>query len=188
MKKLAVVIVNYNVKHYVEQCLLSLRRALVDIDAEVYVVDNHSRDGSVDFLSSKFNDIKIIRCNHNQGFARANNIAIGQSESEYVLLLNPDTIVGEHTISDTLAFMDAHPKAGGLGVCMLKANGEKAMESRRGLPTPMVAFYKMCGLCARFPNSKRFGRYYMSGLSWKEAAQIDVVSGAFFLARRSALN
>ena len=104
MKKLAVVIVNYNVKHYVEQCLLSLRRALVDIDAEVYVVDNHSRDGSVDFLSSKFDDIKIIRCNHNQGFARANNIAIGQSESEYVLLLNPDTIVGEQTISDTLAF------------------------------------------------------------------------------------
>ena len=188
MKKLAVVIVNYNVKHYVEQCLLSLRRALVDIDAEVYVVDNHSRDGSVDFLSGRFNDIKIIRCNHNQGFARANNIAIGQSESEYVLLLNPDTIVGEHTISDTLSFMDAHPKAGGLGVCMLKANGEKAMESRRGLPTPMVAFYKMCGLCARFPNSKRFGRYYMSGLSWEEAAQIDVVSGAFFLARRSALN
>ena len=188
MKKLAVVIVNYNVKHYVEQCLLSLRRALVGIDAEVFVVDNHSRDGSVSFLSSKFDDINIIRCNHNQGFARANNIAIGQSESEYVLLLNPDTIVGERTLSETLAFMDEHPKAGGLGVCMLKANGEKAMESRRGLPTPMVAFYKMCGLCARFPNSKRFGRYYMSGLSWEEAAQIDVVSGAFFLARRSALD
>lgn len=188
MKKLAVVIVNYNVKHYVEQCLISLRRALADVDADVYVVDNHSRDGSAAFLLSRFDDIKLIRCNHNQGFARANNIAIGQSESEYVLLLNPDTIVGEQTIKETLAFMDDHPKAGGLGVCMLKSNGEKAMESRRGLPTPMVAFYKMCGLCARFPNSKRFGRYYMSGLSWEHAAQIDVVSGAFFLTRRSVLD
>ena len=188
MRKLAVVIVNYNVKHYVEQCLMSLRRALEGIDADVYVVDNHSSDNSVSFLSSRFDDIHLIRCNHNQGFARANNIAIAQSESEYVLLLNPDTIVGEHALRDTLAFMDGHPKAGALGVCMLKANGEKAMESRRGLPTPMVAFYKMCGLCARYPNSKRFGRYYMSGLSWDEAAQIDVVSGACFLARRSALD
>lgn len=187
MKKLAVVIVNYNVKHYVAQCLMSLRRALKGVDADVYVVDNHSRDGSVAFLSSQFADVKIIRCNHNQGFARANNLAINMVESEYVLLLNPDTIVGERSLRDTLAFMDEHPKAGGLGVCMLKSNGEKAMESRRGLPTPMVAFYKMCGLCARFPKSKRFGRYYMSGLSWDEAARIDVVSGAFFLLRRNVL-
>jgi GT2 family glycosyltransferase len=186
--KLSVVIVSYNVKHYVEQCLLSLRRALQGIDAEVIVVDNHSHDGTVDLIREQYPEVQVVASNHNLGFARANNIAIGQSESEYVLLLNPDTIVAEETIAECLQFMEDHPRAGGLGVRMLMADGNDAKESRRGLPTPAVAFYKMSGLCARFPQSRRFGHYYMGYLPWDEPAQIEVISGAFCLMRRAALN
>ena len=188
MKKLTVVIVSYNVKDYVCQCLLSLRRALRDIDAEVCVVDNHSGDGTVDFLRKKIPEIKVVASPHNLGFARANNLAIRQTESEFVLLLNPDTFVGEQTIRQSLDFMDEHAEAGGLGVRMLKIDGSDALESRRGLPTPMVAFYKMVGLCARYPKHRRFGQYYMGYLSWNEAARIDVISGAYCLLRRKALD
>ena len=188
MKKLSVVIVNYNVKYYVEQCLVSLRKALRGIDAEVFVVDNHSQDGSAAYLASRFQDIQFINSNHNLGFSRANNVAIRRSRGEYVLLLNPDTIVAEETIAEVLQFMDAHAQAGGLGVRMLKTDGSSAMESRRGLPTPMTAFYKMCGLCAKYPRHRRFGRYYMSFLPWDAPVQIEVMSGAFCLLRRAALD
>lgn len=185
--KLSVVIVNYNVCYYVEQCLQSLRKALQGIDARVYVVDNHSRDGSVDYLRRRFPEVKLIAGRHNLGFARANNIAIRQTSSDYVLLLNPDTFVAEDTLRQCVAFMDSHPKAGGLGVRMLRTDGTAAPESRRGLPTPMTAFYKMTGLCARYPRSRRYGKYYMGYLPWDEAARIEVVSGAFFMLRRAAL-
>lgn len=177
--KLTVIIVNYNVKYYVEQCLRSLEKALKDVDAEVVVVDNHSKDGSVEYLQDRFPNVKVVAAQHNLGFARANNIAIRRSESDYVLLLNPDTIVGENTIKSCVDFMDDHARAGGVGVMMLKSNGERALESRRGLPTPMTALYKMTGLCARYPQSRRFGKYYMGYLSWEEEAQIEVISGAF---------
>ncbi|MDY6206345.1 MAG: glycosyltransferase family 2 protein [Prevotella sp.] len=186
--KLSVIIVNYNVKHYLWQCLDSVRKALNGIDAEVYVVDNHSKDGSVEYLKPHFPEVRFIESNHNLGFARANNRAIKQCSGEYVLLLNPDTIVGEDTLKRVLCFLEQHPKAGGVGVKMLKSNGEKAMESRRGIPTPMVAFYKMCGLCERFPLSKRFARYYMSYLPWESPAQIEVVSGAFCMLRKETLD
>ena len=163
-------------------------RATAGLDAEVFIVDNDSHDGSVEYLRSHFPDVNYIECNHNLGFARANNIAIRQSAGEYVLLLNPDTIVGEETLRNVLLFMDAHPDSGGVGVKMLKCNGERAMESRRGLPAPMTAFYKMCGLCNRFPKSRRFGRYYMSYLPWDEPVEIEVISGAFCMLRRTALN
>ncbi len=186
--KLSVIIVSYNVKYYLEQCVDTLLWILRDVDAEVLVVDNHSKDGSVEYLRKKYGDrITLISVNHNLGFAKANNVALRQVSGEYVLLLNPDTIPTEASIRDTLKFMDAHEKAGGLGVRMLKANGESALESRRGLPTPMTAFYKMCGLCSRYPNHPRFGHYYMSGIPWDEPNRIDVVSGAFFLLRRKAL-
>ena len=188
MNKLTVVIVNYNVKYYVEQCLVSLQRALQEVDATVYVVDNHSKDGSVAYLTPRFPWVQFINCNHNLGFARANNIAIRQSESEYVLLLNPDTIVSEHTLKDAIAFMDNHPQAGAMAARMLKTDGSDANESRRGLPTPWVSFCKMTGLCNRFPKSKRFGHYYMGYLPWDEANKIEVISGAFFFARRETLN
>ena len=191
--KLTVVIVNYNVKYYLEQCLHSLEVALRDVDAEVYVVDNHSSDGSIEYLKPRFAAlahprIHFIQSNHNIGFSRANNIAIRQSQSDYVLLLNPDTFVAENTIAEALAFMDEHPKAGALGVSMLQSDGHIARESRRGLPTPMTSFYKLSGLCERFPMHHRIGRYYMSYLPWDEAAKIEVISGAFCLLRREALD
>ena len=145
--KLTVVIVNYNVRHYLEQCLLSLQKALENLEAEVYVVDNHSKDGSVEYLQPRFPSVTFITSQHNLGFARANNIAIRQSDSQYVLLLNPDTIVTPEAISRSLAFMDEHPEAGALGLKMLRTDGSPAKESRRGLPTPLTAFYKMTGLC-----------------------------------------
>lgn len=186
--KLSVIIVSYKVRFYIEQCLHSLFRAVDGIETEVYIVDNHSDDGSVEYLAQKFPNVNIISSNRNLGFSRANNVAIKQCTGEYVLLLNPDTIVGEHTIHDVLAFMDEYERASGAGVMMLKDNGEKAMESRRGVPTPMTAFYRMSGLCARYPNSRRFARYYMSYLSWDEPAQIEIISGAFCMLRREVLD
>lgn len=186
--KLSVVIVSYKVKHYLEQCLLSLKRALDGIESEIYVVDNHSDDGTVEFITARFPEINFISSNHNLGFSRANNVAIRHCMGEYVLLLNPDTIVGEQAIKDVLTFMDAHPKAGGTGVMMLRADGMKAMESRRGLPTPMTSFYKMSGLCARYPAHRRFGRYYMGYLSWDKPERIEVMSGAFCMLRHEAIS
>ena len=151
-------------------------------------MDNHSKDGSVEALQPLFPEVRFISSIHNLGFARANNIAIQQSEGEYVLLLNPDTVVAEPAIARCIAFMGEHPDAGALGVKMHTENGRPAMESRRGIPSPLVAFYKMTGLCSRFPNSRRYGKYYMSYLPWDEAAEIEVVSGAFCFLRREALN
>ena len=185
--KLSVVIVNYNVKHYLYQCLDSVYKALCDLEAEVFVVDNHSHDNSVEYLQRRYSDVNYIEMNHNLGFARANNIAIRQSTGEYVLLLNPDTVVGEQVLQKVVTFMDQHLEAGAVGVKMLNVNGVKAKESRRGIPTPMTAFYKMTGLCNRFPKNKRLGRYYMGYLPWDEEGEIEVVSGAFCMLRREAL-
>jgi len=185
--KLTVVIVSYNVRHYLEQCLRSLARALEGVDAQVCVIDNHSKDHTVETLRPLFPEVRFVASHHNLGFARANNIVIRQTESDYVLLLNPDTIVGETCIRHCLDFMDAHADAGALGVKMHTPTGQPANESRRGVPTPMVAFYKMSGLCKRFPQSRRFGKYYMSYLPWNEPAEIEVVSGAFCMLRRAAL-
>ena len=185
--KLSVIIVSYNVKYYLLQCLDSLQKALDGVDAEIFVVDNHSKDETPNYINDRCKGIKLIASNHNNGFAKANNMAIKRASGEYVLLLNPDTFVGENSIKECLCFMDTHPQVGGLGVQMLKNNGERALESRRGLPTPTVSFYKMCGLCAKYPTSKRFGRYYMSGMSWDEPGRIEVISGAFFMTRRNAL-
>lgn len=185
--KITVVIVNYNVKYYVGQCIDSVKRALRGIDSEIVVVDNHSRDGSVDYLS-QIEGVRVIESGHNLGFSKANNIAIRQSEAEYVLLLNPDTIVSEHSIRMILDFADSHPNAGGIGVRMYNDNGMVARESRRGLPSPMTAFYKMVGLCRRHPCHPKYGKYYMGWLPWDSASQIEVVSGACFLIRRKAIN
>lgn len=186
--KLSVVIVNYNVKYYLGQCLGSLRRALEGIEAEVFVVDNHSHDNSVPYLRNRFPEVRFIASAHNLGFARANNIAIRQSKGEYVLLLNPDTVVGEDVIRASIAFMDSHPRAGAHGVQMLDDCGARALESRRGLPSPMVSFYKMTGLCRHFPQSDRFAHYYMGSLSWDVPGQIEVVSGAYCFLRKAALD
>ena len=185
--KISVVIVNYNVKYYVGQCIDSVRRALQGIDSEIIVVDNHSRDGSVDYLS-KIEDVRIIESGHNLGFSKANNIAIRQSTAEYVLMLNPDTIVAEDAIRMIIDFADSHPQAGGIGVRMHNDWGTTARESRRGLPSPMTSFYKIIGLSKRLPQHRKYGRYYMGWLPWDSPSRIEVVSGACFLVRRKALD
>lgn len=188
MSKLSVVIVNYNVKHYLRQCLESLRRASAGLDVDVWVADNHSSDGSVAFLRPLFPEVQWIECHHNLGFARGNNLILRQLTSDYVLLLNPDTIVGEQTLKRAIAFLDAHPDAGAVGMKMLNSDGTRALESRRGVPTPMTSFYKMVGLCKLFPRHPKFGHYYMSGLPWDEVAPIEIVSGACFLTRKTVLD
>ena len=178
-KKISIVIVSYNVCQLLDECLQSVGRALDGIEGEVYVVDNNSTDRTVEMLQPKYPQVHFIANQHNVGFARANNQAIRQSDSEYVLLLNPDTVVFEPTLRGCLEFMDQHPEAGGTGVRMLTRDGNPAPESRRAVPTPWVSMLKMLGFTRR---------YYMSHLPWDQPSQIEVVSGAFCLLRRKALD
>ncbi|MDF2448685.1 MAG: glycosyl transferase family 2 [Bacteroidota bacterium] len=188
MAKLSVVIVNYNVKHFIEQCLFSVLKASEGINTEVFVVDNNSVDGSVTLIKEKFPQIHLIVNKTNTGFSVANNQALRCATGDYILLLNPDTVVQEDTFKKILNFMDAHPDAGGLGVKMLDGQGNFAPESKRGLPTPAVAFYKMFGFSRLFPKSRRFGKYHLSYLPENEINEIDVISGAFMLIRKSVLD
>ena len=176
--KLSVVIVSYNVRNYLEQCLQSVQRALEGIEGEVFVVDNHSDDDSVVTVREKYPWVRLIENQENLGFSKANNQAIRQSQADYVLLLNPDTVVVEDTLRGVLTFMDEHPKAGGAGVMMCYEDGSRAPESRRALPTPWVAALKMLGFTKR---------YYMSHLPWDKPCRIEVISGAFCLLRHEAL-
>lgn len=188
MKELSVVIVNYNVKHFLEQCLLSVKAALENIDAEVYVVDNNSVDGSVEMVREKFPWVKLIANKDNPGFSKANNQAIRLAEGKYVLLLNPDTVVEETTFSKCIEFMDAHEDAGALGVKMIDGNGKFLPESKRALPTPWVAFYKIFGLARLFKRSKKFGKYHLTYLDNDQNHEIEVLSGAFMFMRKSVLD
>ncbi|HKR04179.1 MAG TPA: glycosyltransferase [Bacteroidia bacterium] len=186
--KLSIVIVNYNVKFFLEQCLHSVFKALPEINTEVFVVDNNSVDGSVEMMEEKFPSVKLIANETNQGFSKANNQAIKIANGEYVLLLNPDTVVEEDTFKKVISFMDAHPGAGGLGVHMIDGKGNFLPESKRGLPTPSVAFYKIFGLSALFPKSKIFGKYHLGFLDKNKTAEVEVLSGAFMLLRKTALD
>lgn len=188
MTKLSVVIVNYNVQHFLEQCLHSVRKAVQGIDAEVFVVDNNSVDGSVQMVKEKFPEVILIANKENTGFSKANNQAIRLAKGEYVLLLNPDTVVEENTFRKVIDFMDSHADAGGLGVQMIDGKGNFLPESKRGLPTPSVAFYKIFGLSALFPKSKTFGRYHLGYLDRNQTHSVEVLSGAFMLLRKAALD
>ena len=178
-KKICIVIVSYNVCQLLDECLQSVKRALQGIDGEIYVVDNLSTDGTVETLQPRHPDVHFIANKENVGFACANNQAIRCTDSEYVLLLNPDTVVYENTLRGVLDFMDQHPEAGGAGVRMLTREGQPAPESRRAIPTPWVAMLKMLGATRR---------YYMSHLAWDEPGQIEAISGAFCMLRRKALD
>lgn len=186
--KLSVVIVNYNVKYYLEQTLSSVFRAARNVDLDVWVVDNASTDGSQEYIRNRFPAVHYLYNEENVGFSRANNQAIRLSTGEYVLLLNPDTIVGEDVLETGVRFLDEHPQAGALGVAMLKDDGGFAWESRRGVPTPFTSFCKMSGLCTLFPKSRTFGRYYMRYLDESQINEIEIISGAFNMIRRSVLD
>jgi GT2 family glycosyltransferase len=186
--KLSIVIVNYNVKYFLKQCLDSVDNAIKNIDAEVFVVDNNSTDGSVEMVTNDYPKVNFIHNKINVGFSKANNQAIKVSKGEYVLLLNPDTVVKEDTFEKVIDFMDVTPDSGGLGVKMVDGKGEFLPESKRGLPTPDVAFYKIFGLASLFPKSEKFGRYHLGHLDNNKIAPIDVLSGAFMFLRKKTLD
>ncbi len=186
--QLSVIIVNYNVKYFLEQCLASVAQASRDVKVEVFVVDNNSIDGSVDLVRSKYPNVKLIENKDNVGFSKANNQAIEEASGKYILLLNPDTVVEEDTFLKVFSFMEDNEGAGALGVKMIDGKGNFLPESKRGLPTPWVAFYKIIGLSKLFPKSKKFGNYHLGYLDENKAHSVDVLSGAFMLLRKSVLD
>lgn len=186
--ELSVIIVNYNVAYFLEQCLNSCLKAADHARIEILVIDNNSVDGSEEMMREKFPLIPYIMNKENLGFSKANNQGMRMSKGEYVLLLNPDTVVEELTFRKTIDFMNEHPEAGGLGVRMLDGRGKFLPESKRGLPTPSVAFYKIFGLSALFPKSKLFGKYHLGYLSEFETHEVEILSGAFMLMRKCVLD
>ncbi len=186
--EISVIIVNYNVEHFLEQCLNSVFNAFKNCSGEVFVVDNNSFDGSVEMVKTKFPDVIVIDNKVNLGFSKANNQAMRLAKGKYVLLLNPDTVVEEDTFRQVIDFMNENPDAGGLGVRMIDGKGRFLPESKRGIPTPAVAFYKIFGLSSLFPKSKKFGRYHLGYLSETEVHEIEILSGAFMLMRKETLD
>ena len=184
---LSIILVNYKVKLYLEQCLLSVRQAIVGIDAEVIVVDNASQDDSIAYLQPKFPEVLFIQNKENTGFSCANNLAIKQSKGEYVLLLNPDTVLGEQVLHHVLQFMKTNPDAGAVGVKMIDRKGKFLPESKRGLPTPWNSFCKMFGLASMFPKLKSFGKYRLLYLDKNLIHEVAVLSGAFMFIRSKVL-
>lgn len=185
---LSIVIVNYNVKYFLEQCLHSVKKAMDGLDTEVYVVDNNSVDGSCSHIRERFPWVHLIENRENLGFSKANNQAIRASRGKYVLLLNPDTVVEEDTFRKCFQFMETHDDAGALGVKMIDGSGHFLPESKRAFPTPWVAFYKIFGLSRLFPRSKKFGKYHLGFLPQDETNRIEVLAGAFMFLRREALD
>ena len=186
--KLTVVSVNYNVKYYLEQCLLSLYRAVENIPTEVIVVDNASTDGSPEYIVERFPQLTYIYNKRNVGFACANNQAMEKARGEYVLLLNPDTLLPETNITEVLEFMDTHPDAGACGVKMLAPDGHFLPESKRGYPSPATSFWKLTGMHRIFPDNPRFDGYYLSRLDENAVHSVPVLAGAYMMLRRKALN
>lgn len=185
---LSIVIVNYNVKYFLEQCLHSVESSVGNLDVEIFVVDNNSVDGSCNMVVEKFPGVKLIRNKENLGFSVANNQAIKESAGRYVLLLNPDTVIEEDTLGKCVGYMDEHERCGGLGVKMIDGKGDFLPESKRSLPTPGVAFYKIFGFSRLFPRSRIFGKYHLGYLDRDKVHSIDILPGAFMMLRKPALD
>lgn len=182
---ISVIIVNYNVKYFLEQCLLSVIKASQNLAVEVLVVDNNSTDGSKEFFSQKFKEVQFFWQQENVGFGRANNFALAKAKGNYILFLNPDTILEEETFIKSLKFYEQHEKAGGLGVRMIDGSGNFLKESKRMLPDFSTSFFKMLGFSSIFPGSKIFDRYYAGQLNENKIGEIDVLAGAYFMMPRN---
>lgn len=188
MTQLSILLVNYRVPRFLEQCLLSVRRASKGLSVEVIVVDNDSGDGSIEWLAPRFPDVRFIQSDQNLGFARASNWAYRESKGDYVLFLNPDTLLSEDCLHGSIRMLESNPSAGALGIKMIDGGGRFLRESKRAFPDPATAFYKIIGLSSLFPHSPRFARYHLGHLSPDSNHSIDVVSGAYFMVRRSVLD
>lgn len=185
---ISIIIVNYNVKYFLEQCLRSVEKASGNIKTEVFVVDNNSVDGSCAMVREKFTGVRLIENDQNLGFSKATNQAIRLATGRYILMLNPDTVIEEDTLEKCLGYMDNHPDIGGLGVKMIDGKGNFLPESKRSLPTPRVAFYKIFGLSRLFPRSRIFAKYHLGYLDKDKIHDIDILPGAFMMLRKSALD
>lgn len=182
--QLSIIIVNYNSRSLIEQCLVSVHKAIVGLDAGIIIVDNNSNDGSKKILPNKFTDVKFIFNDTNLGFAKACNQGFRISSGSYILFLNPDTILSETCLQDCISFFQSNTDAGAVGVRMLDEKGNFLKESKRGLPTPSASFYKLFGLTAMFPGSKSIAKYYQGHLPENENNPVDVLSGAFMMIKR----
>jgi O-antigen biosynthesis protein len=185
---ISIIIVNYNVKYFLEQCLHSVNKSIGGLSSEIIVVDNNSVDGSCPMIKEKFPEVTLIDNQKNLGFSAANNQGIRIARGKYILILNPDTILQEDTLHKCFTFMESHPKAGSMGVKMIDGKGNYLPESKRSLPTPLVAFYKIFGLSALFPESKTFGRYHLGFLDKDKTHSIEILPGAFMFVRKSVLD
>jgi GT2 family glycosyltransferase len=185
--KISVIIVNYNVKHFLEQCLWSLKDALAELESEVLVVDNNSSDGSVEYLVNTFPGVKFIVNTENVGFAKANNQAVLIAKGEYILFLNPDTLLPANAIKQTLLFMDQQRSAGALGIRMMDGSGRFLRESKRAFPSPFTSLFKLLGFSSLFPESEMFARYHLGHLPEWSNHEVDVLAGAFMMVRNEVL-
>lgn len=185
--ELSVIIVNYNVKYFLEQCLHSVLKAAERVSAEIIVIDNHSTDGSVEYLKPLFPTVQWVVNDENRGFGRACNQGFGQARGKYILFLNPDTILPEPCLRDCISFFEQHPDAGALGVKMLDGRGRFLKESRRAFPSPLTSLYKLFGLSKLFPRSKIFARYYLGHLDENKNHEAEVLAGAYMMVKREVL-
>jgi GT2 family glycosyltransferase len=185
---LSIIIVNYNAGHYLEKCLKSVYAETKQIPFDIWVVDNNSKDESVSMVRRYFPPVKLIENKENPGFARANNQAITKSVGDYILLLNPDTLIQKNAIEKTVKFMDEHPQTGIAGCKVLNEDGTLQLACRRSIPTPGVAFFRLTGLSKLFPNSKGMAKYNLTYLNPDQANEVDAVSGAFLMIRRTVVD
>jgi GT2 family glycosyltransferase len=185
---LSVIIVNYNVKYFLEQCLYSLQKACLGIDAEIIVADNNSTDGSRAYLEKIFTSVNFIWNTANTGFAKANNLALEKAKGDFILFLNPDTLLSEDSIEKSLNFLKSHPASGALGIRMVDGPGKFLKESKRAFPSPLTSLFKLSGLARAFPRSKTFARYHLGYLSEEKNHEVDVLAGAFMLMPKKILN
>jgi|WetSurMetagenome_2_1015567.scaffolds.fasta_scaffold12523_5 GT2 family glycosyltransferase len=186
--ELSVVIVSYNVKSYLGQALRSVIDAAVNIKSEVIVVDNGSTDGSPEMVAESFPKVKLIRSSSNRGYASACNTGIDASTGEYILILNPDTIVSPDALNTTLHFMNDHPEAGAAGARMADGNGRFLPESKRAFPSPLTSFFRLSGLSYLFKSSPVINRYYLGHIPENKNCRADILTGAFMFIKRKALD
>jgi len=182
--QLSVIILNYNVRYFLEICVLSVQNALENIDGEIIVIDNNSSDDSCDMMQQRFPEVKLIRNKENLGFSKGNNLGVSQAKGKYICILNPDTVVAEDTFIKVLAFAERQKDLGIVGVKLIDGAGNFLPESKRGTPTPFVAFTKMMGLYKISPKFKIFGKYYAQHLPEEETGKVDILVGAFMFMQR----
>ncbi len=185
---LSVIIVNYNVKLFLEQCLCSVQKAILGMEAEIIVVDNNSVDNSIEYLTPKFPAVNFIANKENTGFAKACNQGLEQAKGSYILFLNPDTIVPEDCFTKCISFFEANKEVGAIGIKMLDGSGNFLKESKRSFPSPSTSLYKLFGLAKLFPRSKIFSKYHLGYLKEDENNEVDVLAGAFMMIKKEVLD